>query len=142
MRLASPQRRGGAGWGLVVAALVLSQAACLVSVRHVDDPRAELSAAREEAARCEARPGRAHGVNVVVYDPGDRTLVRVSVPLWLARRFEKRIDFGEGGEGALERTVGQRVASKITLKDLAAAGRGLIADVEDDDGGQVLVWLR
>jgi hypothetical protein len=33
------------------------------------------------------------------------------------------------------------LARRIHLKDLAAAGRGLIADVEDDDG-QVLVWLR
>jgi hypothetical protein len=33
------------------------------------------------------------------------------------------------------------LARRIRLKDLAAAGRGLIADVEDDDG-QVLVWLR
>jgi hypothetical protein len=32
-------------------------------------------------------------------------------------------------------------AACLRLKDLAAAGRGLIADVEDDDG-QVLVWLR
>jgi hypothetical protein len=38
-------------------------------------------------------------------------------------------------------SVGPRLARRIRLEDLAAAGRGLIADVEDDDA-QVLVWLR
>ena len=48
---------------------------------------------------------------------------------------------GDDGDRALERSVGPHLAQRIHLKDLAAAGRGLIADVEDEDG-QVLVWLR
>jgi hypothetical protein len=38
--------------------------------------------------------------------------------------------------------VARQLARRVTVDDLAKAGRGLLAEVEDDDGSQVLVWLR
>jgi hypothetical protein len=30
----------------------------------------------------------------------------------------------------------------VRLEDLERAGRGMLVEVEDDDGSQILVWLR
>jgi hypothetical protein len=129
-------------WGSVgLAALVLVQAACLVEIREVRDPGAAFEEARAQAERDQRRPGKAHRINVLVFDPDEGRLVRVSMPIWLASKIEGHVRGGEEGDDALERSVGPSLARRIRLKDLAAAGRGLIADVEDDDG-QVLVWLR
>ena len=129
-------------WGSAgLAALVLVQAACLVEIREVRDPGPAFREAREQAERDQRRPGRAHRINVLVFDPDEERLVRVSMPIWLASKIEGHVRSGEEGDDALERSLGASLARRIRLKDQAAAGRGLIADVEDDDG-QVLVWLR
>jgi hypothetical protein len=126
---------------MAMAVLALVQAGCFVAIDHVRDPAAAFRKARAEAERDQGRPGRAHRINVLAFDPGEGTLVRVSLPLWLARKIEGHIDLGDEGGRAMERSVGRNLARRIHVQDLAAAGRGLIADVEDDDG-QVLVWLR
>jgi hypothetical protein len=128
-----------ASLGIPVLALV--QAACLVEIREVRDPGPAFREARAQAERDQRRPGKAHRLNVLAYDSEEGRLVKVSLPIWLARKIEGHIDFGDEGGRAMERSVGPRLARRIRLQDLAAAGRGLIADVEDDDG-QVLVWLR
>ena len=129
-------------WGsAALVVLVLTQAACSVAIHEVRDPGPAFRQAREQAERDQRRPGKAHRLNVLVFDPDEGRLVRVSLPLWLARKIEGHIELGDEGGRAMERSVGSSVARRIRLKDLAAAGRGLIADVEDDDG-QVLVWLR
>jgi hypothetical protein len=136
-------RRGRLAMG-GVALLATLQAGCFVSIRHVEDAHAAFRAARAEAERYQDRPGPARRINVLVFDPGERKLVRVSLPLWLARKIEGHIDLGDVGEEggrALERSVGRRIARRIHVDDLDDAGLGLLAEVEDDDG-QVLVWLR
>jgi hypothetical protein len=132
-------RRGLAA--VVTALLGVSGTAC-VSVRHVADPTAALFSARAEAERLGAQPGRAHRLNVLVFDADEGQLVRVSVPIWLASKFEGQLRRDDQAGRALERGLGADFARHIRLKDVAAAGRGLIAAVEDDDGSQVLVWLR
>jgi hypothetical protein len=129
-------------WGSVgLAALVLVQAACFLEIREVRDPGPAFEKARAQAERDQRRPGKAHQINILVFEPDESRLVRVSLPIWLASKIEGQARRGEETDDALERTVGPRLARRIRLEDLAAAGRGLIADVEDDDG-QVLVWLR
>jgi len=124
-----------------LAVLVLSQAACSVAIHEVRDPGPAFREARAQAERDQRRPGKAHRINVLVFEPEESRLVRVSLPIWLASKIEGHVRRGEETGDALDRSVGPRLARRIRLKDLAAAGRGLIADVEDDDG-QVLVWLR
>jgi len=125
-----------------LAALALLQAACLVEIRHVGDAEAALRAAREEVVRVQGRPGRPHRLNVVVFDPSDGELVKVSLPLWLARKVQGHIHWQDETGGDLQGRVARRLARRVTVDDLAKAGRGLLADVEDEDGSQVLVWLR
>jgi hypothetical protein len=129
----------GAAAGIVVLAAL--EAACGLSIHHVADPSAAFAEARAQADRDQRRPGRAHRINVLAFDADERKLVRVSLPIWLASKFERHIDLGEGGRDPREGSLGRNLARRVRLRDLAAAGRGLIADVEDDDG-QVIVWLR
>src|SRR2546425_2413651 len=82
--------------------LVGLTSACLVEINHVADPGPAFAQARREAARFQGRPGPAHHVNVLVYAHDDGQLVRVSVPMWLARKVARRegdfdVDFGGGG---------------------------------------------
>jgi hypothetical protein len=125
-----------------LALLALLASGCVVSIRHVADARAEFLKARAEAERFQGRPGPAHRLNVLVFDPEEDKLVRLSLPMWLARKVQGHIDLGsdEGGR-APSLSVGRKLARRIRVEDLDDAGLGLLAEVEDD-GGQVLVWLR
>ena len=117
-------------------------AGCLVEVRQVADPGRDFDRARAEAARVAGRPGPAHELNVLVYDPDDEKLVRVSLPMWLARKVAR----DEAGEIDLDDETGERVCERLgrrlRLEDVEKAGLGTLVEVEDDDGAQVLVWLR
>jgi hypothetical protein len=123
--------------------LAILTAGCFVEVRHTDDPTRAFAHARAEARSASRRPGRADQVNVLVYEKDDRQLVKVSLPLWIARKIAKH----EGAEIDLEDDeVGERVRGRLQhrlrFEDLEKAGRGMLLEVDDDDGSQVLVWLR
>jgi hypothetical protein len=132
-------KRAGVLASLLVAILTTG---CFVEVNHVDDPRPAFKRARAEAAAVAGRPGRAHQVNVLVYEPDDQQLVKVSIPLWIARKIAKHEggDMDEGDE--VGERVQRRLEHRLKLEDLEKAGRGTVVEVEDDDGSQVLVWLR
>jgi hypothetical protein len=130
---------------MAVAGLVaLLGTGCFVDVTHVSDPEPAFRKARAEAESLARRKGPARSVQVLVYDPDERELVRVSVPMWLARRVEKEsnwdevdLDSAEDGDRAL-RALGGR----ISFKDLERMGLGTLIEVEEEDGEQVMVWLR
>lgn len=46
---------------------------------------------------------------------------------------------GEGPEG--ER-VKQEIRRHVSLEEIEKAGLGVLVEAEEEDGGQVLVWLR
>jgi len=80
--------------GAAAVLLAWLSTGCLVEIDRVADPGAAFAEARREAARFQGRPGPAHHVNVLVYDHDDGQLVRVCVPMWLARRIARH----EGGD--------------------------------------------
>jgi hypothetical protein len=130
--------------GLVVATLGLGEAACLVQITHVTDPRPIFGEARAEAERLTGRPGRAHELNVLVWNHGDRELVRVSLPMWIVRKAERHID-GDDDAFDGDRRAKDHVRDAlrhVRLEDLEKAGVGILAEVEEEGGDQVLVWLR
>ena len=113
---------------------------CLVEVRTVSNPGPELARARAEVEEAARHPGPAKSVHVIAYDPDERKLVKVDVPLWLVHKFkdeDEEIDFGHDISGRAADHLKQ-----VRLRDLEKAGRGALVEVEDDDGTQVLVWLR
>jgi hypothetical protein len=131
------------GLAVVVAAVLSS--GCLVKVEKVRlaDATAAFREARAEIARIQATPGPAHELSVLVYDPGDGEMVRVNLPLWLARKFEGQVNWDDelGGDDDGER-IARHVRKHVRLQDLEKAGRGVLVEVEEHDGEQVLVWLR
>jgi len=122
---------------LILAAVL--QAGCLVHVEHVADPSAAFREARTEALRFQGRPGPARQLNVLVYDPADREMVRVSVPMWLARKASGHVDW-DGVDG--DHDVARRLKRRVPLEAIERAGLGILAEVEEEGGEQVLVWLR
>jgi len=131
--------------GLAVAALSLGEAACLVQITHVADPRPIFGEARAEAERLTGRPGRAHELNVLVWNRDDRQLVRVSLPMWIVRKAERRIDWDDDDAFEGDRRAKDHVREAlrhVRLEDLEKAGVGILAEVEEEGGNQVLVWLR
>ena len=110
-----------------VVALAVLETGCHFDVTKVRDPRPIFDQARREAEKVAGRTGRASQVNVLVYDPQDQELVRVSVPMWMAKKFDRHLEVGE---------------RRIRLEDLARAGAGTFVEVDDDGGEQVLVWLK
>jgi hypothetical protein len=130
--------------GLVVATLSLGEAACLVQITHVTDPRPIFGEARAEAERLTGRQGRAHELNVLVWNHGDRELVRVSLPMWIVRKAERHIDWDDDafdGDRRAQDHV-REALRHVRLEDLEKAGVGILAEVEEEGGDQVLVWLR
>jgi hypothetical protein len=131
------------GWAATVAvvALAVMETGCYVTTTRVADAGPVFAQARLEAVRQAGRTGRASQINVLVYDPKDERLIRVSVPMWLA----KKLDHAEWKDVELDddtEDVGRLLRKRIRLADLERAGLGTYVDVEEDDGEQVLVWLK
>jgi hypothetical protein len=125
--------------GVLMAAMLA--AGCLVEVEKVEDPHAAFARARAEAARVQGRPGRPGHIEVLVYDGGDGQLIRARLPMCLVREMSGSdgLDFDLGDE---ESEVAKRVRSRLRWADLERAGRGVLVEMEEEGGDQVLVWLR
>ena len=115
--------------------VALTASGCLVEISHARDPSAAFREARAEAERLQGRKGPAHRLHVLAYDPKDRELVRVSLPMWMVRK---------AGDEELEVNAGHArdvVKRHVRLKDLEKAGLGILIEVQEDGGERVLVWL-
>jgi len=122
----------------LVGILAAVTAGCLVEIDRVADPRPAFAQARREAQRYQGRPGPAGHVNVLVYDQGEGQLVRVSIPMWLARKVARHEEGIDLDLGDAEHTMKRHVR----WEDLEKAGLGILLEVEEDEGDQVLVWLK
>ena len=98
-----------------------------------------------EAAGLAGRGGGASQVNVLVFDPDDEKLVRIRVPMWLAKKVYRIAE----PDGELEidldgddRDLARHLSRSVSLEALEKSGPGLLVEVDEDDGEQVLVWLR
>jgi hypothetical protein len=116
---------------------------CFVDVSRVSDPEPAFRKARAEAEALAGRRGPARSVQILVYDPEERELVRVSLPMWVARRLEKEVDWDDvdldddGGD-----QVKRALRGRLSLRDLERSALGTLIEVEEESGEQVLVWLR
>lgn len=128
---------------LAAVVLALLGAGCLVQIDHVGDPRPAFDQARAEARRYQGRRGPAHQLNVLVYDVREQKLVRVRVPMWLAKKVAAKVDWDEVDLDSEDADQVKRVLKRhLSPGELDRAGLGVLVEVEDDDGEQVLVWLR
>ena len=77
---------------------------------------------------------------MLAFDASERELVRVSVPLWLVRKAQGRIDWDD--DDVREGDVRARVAERLRHIRWEEVGRGILVEAEEDGGEQVLIWLR
>jgi len=130
---------------MAVAAAALLETGCIVQITKVADPGPMFQQARLEAGRYAGKTGRASEVNVLVYEPDEGQLIRVSLPIWLVRKLERHVDSGDididldDDDAEHVRRVLKR---RIRLEDIEKAGLGMLVEVDEEDGEQVLVWLK
>ena len=128
---------------LMVAVAAALETGCIVQITKVTDPRPMFEQARLEANRYAGRPGRAHEVNVLVYERDEGQLIRVSVPIWLVKKMESHVDWNDGDLHDDDMDHVRRVLKRrLRVEDLEKAGLGTLVEVEEEDGEQVLVWLK
>lgn len=129
---------------LAVAVLAVLETGCLVQVTKVSDPGPIFRTARAEAERLVGRTGRPRELNILVFDPKDDELVRVSVPMWLVRKAERHAEWDdlEFGDDEVSDRVHRSLRGRVRLEDLEKAGLGTLIEVDEEDGEQVLIWLK
>jgi hypothetical protein len=128
---------------LMVAVAALLETGCIVQITKVADPRPMFQAARLEASRYAGRPGKAREVNLLVYEPDEGQLIRVSLPMWVVRKMEHHVDWDDVDVDDDDAEHVKRVLKRrIRLEDIEKAGLGMLVEVEEEDGEQVLVWLK
>lgn len=128
---------------LLVAIAALLETGCIVQITKVADPRPIFQQARLEAGRYAGRPGRAREVNVLVYEPDEGQLIRVSLPIWLVKKMEHHLDWDDIDVDDEDAEHVKRVLKRrIRLEDIEKAGLGMLVEVDEEDGEQVLVWLK
>lgn len=135
----------------ITFSLALASVGCFVNVTHVSNPDRYFDEARRLAGEVAGKDGPARELRVLVYDPGDRKLVRVEVPLGLVRRLSRDAEFDwdfdfddhdfcrSGSRGCSE---ARRKLRKFRGRDLDKLPLGPLVEVTEDDGERVLVYLR
>jgi len=126
---------------LALLATAALAAGCLVELEKVADPAAAFAAARADAAGVQGRAGRPARLEVLVYDREEGELLRASLPMWLVRKLEKKGDLDLDFDDERREAAGN-VRKHLRLEDIEKAGRGVLVEMEEEDGDQVLVWLR
>lgn len=136
---------------LAVASVVaMSSTACLVNISEVRDPRPFFEDAARGAASVAGKTGPAEKIHVLVYDPDDHKLVRVSLPLdWIARFADSDLDIAFGDEiddvcdsDSSACRDARRKLRRIRTRDLKKLPLGPLVEVQDEDGERVFVYLR
>ncbi len=133
----------------ITCALAFASIGCLVNVSHVSNPDRYFDEARNAAQAVAGKEGPARELRVLVYDPDNRKLVRVEVPLGLVRKLARNADFDwdlddqdfcdRSRSGCSE---ARRKLRKLRGTDLDKLPLGPLVEVTEDDGERVLVYLR
>ena len=130
---------------MVMAALAALETGCLVQITKVSDPAPIFAQARLEANRYVGRSGKAREVNLLVYEKDEGQLIRVSLPIWLVKKIEEHADEGkidvDMDDEDMEH-VARVMRRRLKVADLEKAGLGTLVEVNEEDGEQVLVWLK
>jgi len=79
--------------------------------------------------------GEVQTIHIVVWNPGERRLVRLQVPFWLMR-------LSGDGQIRLGEQHDEVPRLEMTVEDLAAAGPGLLLDHTAPDKHRVLIWAE
>jgi hypothetical protein len=86
-----------------------------------------------------ASPGKpVEALHIVVWDPDERKVVRLTMPFWLLRMTKGQpIKISPNDEPG-----GEAMKLRITAEDLERRGPGLILNHKEASGERVLVWAQ
>lgn len=128
---------------LLLCLLLLPLAGCLrVEVSRTNDPGPAFALARREAMRFQGRKGPARELGAVIWSADEKQLIRARVPMWLVRQFDRGHDGATGDGGEAGAGWDERLAGRLSVRDLDRAGLGLLFELEEEQGERVLVWLQ
>ncbi len=127
---------------LIISAVLLTLSSCLVvAVKKTDrEAELELQKARQQILKLSSpssASARPHRFRILVYDPDDGQLLRISLPLWLVKKgLNQEADstaYSHGPDFEFDLNGFRRAISEMP--------RGLVAEVLTDRE-KVLLWLE
>lgn len=126
---------------LVITLVLLALSSCLVVAVEKDSGRGEaaLERARERVLRLTSNSSSSssHRLKILVYDPDESQLVRISLPLWLVKNgLEQAFDHLNP-----DRYQGFEFEVPALSQILREMPKGLVAEVWTD-WEKVLLWLE
>jgi len=125
----------------VIILVLLGLSSCLVVAVEKDSGRGEaaLTRARERVLRLTSdyTSSRPHRLKILVYDPDEGQLVRISLPLWLVKKGLKQ----EISQSRPSDHLDFEFESQAFTRALSVLPRGLVAEVWTDRE-KVLLWLE
>jgi hypothetical protein len=75
-------------------------------------------------------------LHVIAFDRGDEEMAKFSLPFWLLRLKSGPIRLSAYSQGWDDRGV------SFDVKDLEAAGPGIVVDVDRERDGRMLIWVE
>lgn len=129
----------------VFALTLIAFTSCLIVAVEKDSKQAELSfkQARERIAEISRNSSgycTPHQLKMLVYDPGEKKLVRISLPFWLVKR-----GLNEHLEKPDEHLTGKKLDydfdEQAFLKGISRMPRGLLVEIWSEEE-KLLLWLE
>lgn len=108
----------------------------LVEIRKTDD-RDSRVVVHSPPASAERRELK--GLRVLAYDPREDRLIHVDIPIWLARYMMSSRRSGRSRVPIGDTDI-EFDSADLTFEDIERNGPGLVVDLVDPRGTQVLVW--
>jgi hypothetical protein len=103
------------------------------------EPLLQLVDGRPRLVPQSSRPGAGQPLttlHVLAFDRDDGELAKFSLPFWLLRMKSGPIELSAYAQGWDDRGV------SFQVKDIEAAGPGIVADVDREREGRMLIWVE
>ncbi|MGB4704641.1 MAG: hypothetical protein WBI18_06165 [Candidatus Saccharicenans sp.] len=127
---------------LIVLAVLITLSSCMVVAVEKSQQEADsiIKKARERALKISSGSStglRPHRLKVLIYDPDDSTLLRISLPFWVVRK----IAVEDMRDAARRNPQGFEFDVQGFSRALLEMPRGLLVEVSGEKE-RVLVWLE
>lgn len=128
----------------VIGLILITLSSCLVVAVETDSHKAKIhfQQAKERIARLSNRTshlGRPHRLVMLVYEPDEEQLVRISLHLWLAKKGLREAI--EDSEYSWAKTLDYDFDTRAFFQAISRLPRGLLAEVWSE-GEKILLWLE
>lgn len=128
----------------VIGLILITISSCLVVAVETDSSKAEIhfQQAKERIARLSNHSShlrRPHRLVMLVYEPDKEQLVRISLPLWLAKKSLREAI--EDSEYPRAKKLDYDFDTRAFFQAISRLPRGLLAEVWSEEE-KILLWLE